>query len=372
MAYTIVYTISSSGVFGAENIVINEARILREKGFRIGFVLIHPQGDNVFLDKIKELGFSCHHLVSNRKFDFGAIFKLKNILKREKCNLVHSNKYKADIISLIAARMMGIPIITTVHGWCSEDLKARIYEKMQAFSWRFFNQVICVSEFYRQKALSFGVSKDKVTVVHNSIVTGDYKTIQSKGTYLLDKYGIPADHFVIGIIGRLSLEKGHCYFIEAANKLAQKIPNISFVIAGDGKEKQNIKELIDKFNLEKRVYMLGHIKNIKEIYALSNAVVISSLREGLPTVLLEAMLYGIPVVATRVGGIPEVIQDKIEGLLVPAEDSQAIADSLESLICNYSLRKKIVSAAREKVLNQFSFEKRMLKIKEICKEAIGV
>lgn len=372
MSFRIVCTISAYDIFGAERQVINECLFFQAKGFKVTVVLILPNRNSVFLEKVKELGLPCYHLISNSKFDLSGVFKLRDFLKENKCDLVHSHKYKPDILSLIACRMLGIPVVTTVHGWCSEDLKARIYEKIQAFSWRYFNRVICVSESYKQKVLQWGVSEAKVTVIHNGIMADDYtiKEIESKRISFLKRHNIPTNHFTVGIIGRLSIEKGHRYFLEAAQKVLKQESNLSFIIVGDGSERSRIRELIDRLGLNGRIHMIGYIQDMKEIYAALDTVVIASLREGLPIVLLEAMLCEKPVIATNVGGIPEVIRNNEDGLLVPSEDSLSIAYALITLIRSVQERRRIGCAARRRVLEHFSFQRSMAQREQVYEEVI--
>lgn len=372
MSFTVIYTISASGIFGAEKIVIKECQLLQKKGFKVMVVGITPIDASPFLDKIRQFGLPYYQIVSKFKFDLGAIVKLKTILKRERCDLVHSNKYKADIISLIASRLAGVPIITTVHGWCSEDLKACVYEKIQAISWRFFDHVICVSGSYKEKVLGAGASEKNVTVIHNGITPENYlgKDIENKRIPFLRRYGIPTNHFIVGIIGRLSVEKGHRYFLEAAGRILKQEPNVSFIIAGEGKEESSIRKLIEHSGLNGHIRMLGYVEKMQEVYTALDAVVMPSLREGLPNVLLEAMLYEKPVIATAVGGIPEVIRNNEDGLLIPPKDSLAIADNLLTLIRNPEERRRIGFNARKRVLEDFTLERKMTKVEELYKEVI--
>jgi glycosyltransferase involved in cell wall biosynthesis len=372
MSYHIIHTISSYNTFGPEKTTINESVILQKQDYKVTIVAICPKGMFPFLEKAKKAGVSCCHLVSNLKFDIFMVFKLQKLLSELKCDLVHSHGYKSDTISLIACHLAGVPIVTTIHGWTSKNLKVRIYEKIQAFCWRFFNRVICVSESYKQKALQNGVPEGKITVIHNGIMVDNriIEGIENKRISFLNRYGIPSNHFIVGIIGRLSIEKGHRYFIEAAYQVLKQESNVSFVIVGDGPEEDRIRKQIEQLGVNRNIHMIGYSKEMKEVYAALDAVVIASLREGLPNVLLEAMLYEKPVIAAKVGGIPEVIRDNEEGLLVPPASSSTIANTLLTLIRHPDQRKRISYAARKRVVEHFSFERRMTQIENLYKEVI--
>lgn len=370
MSHKIIQTTAAYDIYGAEKVIVRDCQALQKKGFKVIIVDISPFIASPFSRKVRKFGLPYYHIFSNCKFDFKAIFKLKDFLEREGCDLVHSNKYKADIISLIASRMIKVPVVTTVHGWCSENLKVCIYEKLQALSWRFFDKVTCISESYRQKALQYGVSGNKLKVIYNGIIVDDYVLRDPLNLRLnfLSKHKIPQNHFIIGIIGRLSLEKGHQYFIEAADELLKNEPKVSFLIIGEGPEEKNIKKLIHRLGINGDIRMLGYINDMKEIYAALDTVVISSLREGLPNVLLEAMVCGKPVIATNVGGIPEVIRNNTEGILILPKNGQAIAEALITLIRNPERRKSIASAARIRVIEHFTFERRIAQIEELYRK----
>lgn len=355
----IIHTISSNDYFGAEKVLLEQCKALIKSGNRILIVVIRPQGACPLLEKLKEEKLDHYHLVSNSKFDLKAVFMLKKYLEQSKGHLVQSQGYKADIISLLACRLAGIPIISTIHGWTSEDAKVKFYENIQAYSWRFFDKVICVSEAYKKKAKQYGVPEEKIQVIYNGIY-------QKEQIVNSEVNGC----FATGIIGRLSIEKGHQYFLEAAKKVLQQEKNVKFLIVGDGPEEGNIKETIAKLHMAEYVHMLGYVKDMASVYRQIDAVVIPSLREGLPNVLLEAMLNKKLVIASGVGGIPEVILDGVEGVLVKPQDSSAISEAIIMAIRQAQWRKTIVQAANKKVIEHFSFESRMQKIEALYQEVI--
>jgi len=205
-----------------------------------------------------------------------------------------------------------------------------------------------------------GVPEKKLLVINNGIMVCDM---------LCER--VQDGSFNIGIIGRLSIEKGHRFFLEAASIVSKMISNANFLIVGEGPERGNIEKLIKELGIDKNVRLLGHIDDMKTVYKDLDAVVMSSLREGLPNVLLEAMMYEKPVVATSVGGIPEVIKNRKDGLLVPPMDSRKLAEAVLDLICNPENRRALVSAAKEKVLKQYSFEQRTEKVIELYENCIN-
>lgn len=367
MKQRIIHTISAHDVFGPEKTIINESRELLQKGYDVLIVLIHPKGDFPLLARIKKENIPCFHLISDYKFDLPGLVRLMGLLIKTKCTLVHSHGYKADIISLITSRILKIPIITTIHGWTKEDFKVRLYEKIQAFFWRFFDLILCVSESYMHQALKLGIEKNKLILLHNGIVISDYQIDDSdkiKQSFI-NEHGIPKDNFIVGIIGRLSIEKGHKYFLEAACEVLQQNAHVSFVIIGDGIERNNIEHFIMNSPYKANFYVLGHVYDMKKAYAALDAVVIASLREGLPNVLLEAMACGKPIVATKVGGIPEVVTNNQNGFLVPPEDSMGLANAMAALIQDQNTRERFVAEAKRTILARFSFEHRMKRITDI-------
>jgi glycosyltransferase involved in cell wall biosynthesis len=355
----LIHTISALDVFGPEKTVINECRVLREEGWDCRIVNFWEDPDVPISEKIAAAGIPYECIATRGKLDFTAIRALAQQLRGLDKPLVHSHGYKADMYSLLAARLAGAPVVTTVHGWTSENRKVRLYEKLQAFLWRFFDQVICVSESYRQTAERSGVAARKLVVVHNGILASYRPGDVEVRRRIRAELGLSESQVAVASVGRLGIEKGHRLFVEAVARLVPSHPQARFFIVGDGAERDNIVAQIGRLGIEDHVKLLGHRDDLPALYQGLDVLAISSLREGLPNVLLEAMLNGMPAVAMAVGGIPEVVQDGHDGLLVDPGNLSQFVGCLGRLLADSVERRRMGDAAQVTVTTRFLFDKRM-------------
>jgi glycosyltransferase involved in cell wall biosynthesis len=172
-------------------------------------------------------------------------------------------------------------------------------------------------------------------------------------------------------VGRLAPEKGFDYLIRAVAALTDAGVDVGLSILGDGPQQQELETLVSDLNLGDRVHLVGHVTNPKPYYESMDVYVLSSLREGLPNVLLEAMAYGIPLVATAVAGIPRLIDGESNGVLIPPSDAKSIADAITQLIHNPCDREKLGAGGRTTVEQRFCFQTRMTKIVDAYEQLPG-
>lgn len=365
----LIHTLSAFDVFGPEKTVLNECAALNDAGWETEIINFWHTGDIPLAAKARARGLRYSNIVSTRKFDPAAVRALYRRLREAGRPLVHSHGYKADLYTLIAGKLAGVPLVTTVHGFTSENLKVRLYEKLEKISWRFFDRVFSVSEASRRIGRRAGVPQDKLVVVPNGI-PGIYRLAAGGGarTAMRARLALAQEHVAVAIIGRLGIEKAHANFLQSAAQVLRHQPQARFVIVGEGPERPRIEALVEQLGLAPYVQLLGHRDDLPEIYPAIDVLAITSLREGFPNVLLEAMLHAIPAVATAVGGIPEVIRDGHDGVLVPAQDVAAYGDALERIVADPALRRRLGEAAREKVLREYLFEQRVRNVARLYGE----
>jgi len=347
---------SAEDVFGPEKTVINECLALRDRGWQAIVANIWPTDDTPFARKVRSAGVDCRHIPAQRQIDRAALRALSEVLEACDRPIVHSHGYKADAYSILAARRTHTPAITTVHGWTSENFKVRVYERIQAFLWRFFDEVVCVSDSYARTALAAGVPSRRLTVVRNAI-RAEYAINVTPGD-IRAELGLPRDAIVVAIIGRLSIEKGHAFLLEALASLPGRAA-IQLLVIGDGPERNSLERTASTLGVAGQTHFLGHRNDIPRLYGAVDILAIASAREGLPNVLLEAMLYSIPCVATAVGGIPEVIANGRNGLLVTPGSLPGYRDALHRLADDPVLRSQLGTQARSTILGEYLFTSRM-------------
>jgi glycosyltransferase involved in cell wall biosynthesis len=285
--------------------------------------------------------------------------------------VVHSHGYKADLYTLLAAKWTRTPVLTTVHGWTSENARVRLYEKLQSRLWRYFDKVVCVSESYRAVAERTGTPSRRLVVVHN-VIRSAYRLEQAADQARAQAralLGLDGQQPVVAIVGRLGIEKDHRLFIDAAARLRGEFPDARFLIVGEGEQREALEQQVAQLGLQQQVQLLGHRNDVPALYPAFDLLAITSQREGLPNVLLEAMLHGVPAVATTVGGVPEVIEHGRNGWLIPPGGLDELATGIATLWRDPARRRQFAQAAVETVRQRFLFDGRMQRMMDLYQGA---
>ncbi|MBI3997411.1 MAG: glycosyltransferase family 4 protein [Armatimonadetes bacterium] len=288
-----------------------------------------------------------------------ALRRLERLLRTQRFDLVHVHSTRAGFWGRLAARRAAVPVVLfTAHGWAFAEgrpvpMRALLAaaERMAA---RWTTRIICVSEYDRHVAHRFRVGRpDQLVVIRNGSAPGDAPP--RTGHEVRRELGLP-DGPILAFIGRLARQKDPLTALQALRVL----PEGALLIVGDGPWRARVEAFVRRHALERRVVVAGLRTDVRRLLAASDIFVLPSRWEGLPFAVIEAMMAGLPVVAARVGGLPELIEDGVTGLLVPPGDPPALAAALRRLIVDPALRRQMGSAGREKALREFTLE-RMLR-----------
>ncbi len=388
----VLHLISSGGFFGAERVVVTLAREQIKQGLG-AYVGVFKNYNNPHLE-VAQNAHKCNLPVEifdcKGRFDIKTILSIRYFLRENKIDIIHSHGYKSNFYGLLSSLNMGIKNVATCHTWYSISLKLKFYERVDKLLLKRFNKVIAISEELKHNIIECGISKKKILVIDNGIDIGNEEEYQKQGTEALghkgkiepdggermakdrrvkirEEFGIRKDEKVVGIIGRLANSKGHIYFLEAAKKILTVFPNTKFLIVGDGPLMKDLKLKVGSLRLENKVIFTGIRRDIPEILDIIDVFVMSSLKEGMPIVLLEAMAARKPIVATRVGAIPEIIKDGYTGLLVEPGDEKKLADLIVGLLKDKEKASFLAQNGYEKVINEFSSKKMAEKYIKIYK-----
>jgi len=359
----ILHLIDTNGMYGAEKVVLTLLRELRKsKCYCILGCIKQPKDVEVELGKrAEEQGIHVEYFNMSRWLTPKALFNLITFIKGHHISIVHSHGYKPNIyLGIMPRRFLNIKVICTIHGWTKNfrrDLKLLIYEKTNCFFIKKFIKCVAVSNNVRDDMVNEGIPVSKIKRIYNGINLSEVEILHEK-CLIRKSFNIPEDTFLIGAAGRLFPEKGVDIFIDGAVNFLRYHPNTLFLIAGDGPLLANYKMKVKKLGIEKNFYFLGFIDRIYEYLSMLDIFVLSSRTEGLPMVLLEAMSVGCPAVCSHVGGIPEVIENNINGLLFAPYHSRALSEKLALLFENKTLRNKLAINGKNKVKEMFS-SKRM-------------
>lgn len=293
-------------------------------------------------------------------FDITSIFKVASLLKENDIDVIHTHGYKANFIGALAAFFnKKARCVRTEHGLTEpfsgfNKTKMNFYETLDYIAGRLWTKKIISVSHDIKDHIENKYSSDKISTIHNGINMeegGMADVIKGK-----ESLNLPKDAFVIGIIGRLVPVKGHEYFIDAAKLVLQKRQDVRFLIIGDGPLRQRLEQKVTG-KLTDYINFTGFRNNVKDMIAIMDIIVFSSLSEGIPYTLLEAMLAKKAIVATRVGGLVEVISDGKNGLFVDSKDATQIAEKCLYLLKNKEVMKVLGEEAEKTIRNDFSVEK---------------
>jgi glycosyltransferase involved in cell wall biosynthesis len=358
-----VRTITGAGG-GPDKTILNSPRFLSQFGYRSLCTFLHPPADAAF-EAIRQRAAAWQAPIAEiddrGPFDWRVVPAMLRICRQHNVGIWHAHDYKTNLLGLLLRQRHPMQLVTTVHGWVEFTPRTRLYYLTDRLSLPKYEKVICVSEDLLQRVESFGVRAGRSILIENAIDTQQFHRTQSPRAGK-QHLGWPADRHLIGAVGRLSPEKAFDVLIRAVRELVQAGSDVGLIIAGDGPEKLSLQALIDECGLRDRVRLTGFQSDLRPLYGAMDLFVLSSLREGLPNVLLEAMAMEVPVVATQIAGIPRMIADGVNGILVPPGDQGALVDAMKRSLASDELRGRLAAAAQRTIEQRYSFAVRMQKI----------
>lgn len=348
---------SSTGFYGAENVVIELLSELKKKGIKVYFGIFENSSNAHFTiaEKVKQYISDVTVFPCNGKVDIRTILLLRRFIDKNDIDIIHSHKYKTNLYSLLASISTKSLLIATCHNWLSDNINMRLYEWLDKKVLKKFDKVIVVSDEVKEKIIKSGLHSSKVLKIGNGISIEKYST-QSEREKIRTEFGISSERIVIGSVGRLDRNKGVIYLLKAAKALLKEYKSICLLIVGDGPSKQDLYDEALELGIGNNVIFTGFRNDISSIFSAFDIFVLPSLKEGLPMVLLEAMASRIPVIATRVGDIPIVIKHKETGLLINTENTIELENAVKLLIKDKNLATLMAEQAFNKVINEYSSE----------------
>ena len=352
----ILHLISSIYFFGAERVVAELAAVQPALGadVHVGVISRDEKLIEIFRKVIADPAVSVQQFDGSGMVNFSTIRELSRYILEHRIQIVHSHGYKSDIYAFLVRFIFRhkVYLVATNHNWIGTTPRENIYQRIDSAVLRSFNRIIAVSEDVRQQMLNAGIRAEKIAVIDNGINVDDY-ALQTTRKDAASALNVEQHAFVVGNIARLTPEKDQAALIEAVMHL-HDINDLILVLVGDGPDFENLQELIRSRGLEKRVVMTGNRDDARMLYAAFDVFALVSTNEGLPMVLLEAMAARVPVIATRVGAIPEVVTDKENGLLVDPSQPEELIKALRCLYADKNSRLAMAEAGREMVTRVFS------------------
>jgi len=292
-------------------------------------------------------------------------FKLLKYIKEKNIEIIHANTRVTQVLSFLIQRTCGKPYISTCHGF----FKKRFFRKIFP-CWG--NKVIAISESVKEHLLrDFKVKEEDIRVIHNGIDVDKFRVQSSEPRVDLKKKLGLCEGPVIGIIARLSEEKGHTYLIKAMQEVITRIPQAQLLIVGEGRMREELVNLTKTVGLEKSIFFIPSVMDTQEVLSGMDLFVLPSLKEGLGLALMEAMACGLAVVGSDVGGIKSLIQNRYNGLLVRPADSRELSYAILELLQSPDEAKSLGSNARIFINQNFSAGKMVLETEKVYLECLN-
>ncbi len=322
-------------------------------------------------DEFRESGLSTYCFETNIPFNLTLINRINDIIKNEEIDIVHAHGTRGASNSILNALFNNIPFVYTVHGWSFHSelsiLNYFIRKNIERFICKSAAKVICVSNANLKQA-SF-IKPSKRALIYNGVDTNIFKQLDKKE--IRENYGLAERDFVIGFLVRLNYQKNPLTVLKACKILMNKYDNVKILIAGEGELKDEVDSFIKNENIGGRVIHFPFRKDVVEMLNAIDLYLLPSFWEGLPYGLIEAMAVKIPAVASNVDGIPEVIQNYFNGILVQPNDVEQIADATEKLMIDNELYSKLSKNARDTIVEKFSLSKMVSETEKIYEELIS-
>lgn len=359
---------------GPEKTILNSPRFLRDAGYDSVCAFMHPPNDPGWETLVSRAEQADAEVISVRDggpIDPRVLYRLVRICRQRGVTIWHGHDYKSNALGLAVAKLHPMKLVTTVHGWVTNTRRSKLYYHIDRWSMRWYDRVLCVSPDLVQQCLNAGLSEERVQLVENGILADDYQRTQSREDAKAE-FGVPQNRILIGALGRLSPEKGFDLLIKAVSELIREGRDVGLLIGGEGGEHETLTKQIQASGMADRIQLVGHLVDPRQFYQALDVFALSSHREGLPNVVLEAMANELPIVATRIAGVPRAIDDNQTGLLIEPGRWDALRDRLREMLVFPDRRTEFGIAARKTVIERFGFARRMETIVDVYRDVLSV
>ena len=359
---------------GPEKTILNSPRFLEGTRYRNLALYLHAPGDpgiEVIRARAEAKRCPLITIADPRAVDFRTLRRVAELCREHDVRIWHGHDYKSNLFGVLLARLCDLRLVTTVHGWVKHTEKTPLYFAVDRFAMRRYEEVIAVSQDLYDASLAAGVAPERLSLIENAIDTDEFRRARPPAASPLRAGGAaavsatPPGRLVVGAVGRLSEEKGFELLVRAVEDLVDEGLDLELWIAGEGDREASLREQTSRSRHAARIRVLGYRTDVRELFEAFDLFALSSLREGLPNVVLEAMAMEVPVVATRCGGMEAFARDGEDALLVEAGSVEALHRGLGRALRDPGLRARLAAAARARVERELGFARRMERVAEV-------
>ena len=355
---------TSAAFWGPERQILQLIRPLRERGIVVDVLvlyrrpskgtLIHP-----LVARAREHGAMADQIQDSGWWSPGVMAEVTRYLRSGGYDLLHTHEYKGNLIGGWSAWRLDVPSVASVRGYTDRTLPLRIYKWLDlGVTLRLFTRIVTVSEAMRRQVLRAGHPARRVLTLHDAVDATTFSPDRLQlGVQVQQELGYTPAHLLVCAVGRLSPEKGHGFLLAAFKEVIAAVPEARLVLAGEGSLRSRLQAQAARCGLSEHVIFAGYRDDVEAIIAASDLLVMPSLREGFGDPIIEAMALCKPVIASRVGGIVEIVHDGETGLLVPPGDPGALAQAIINLLRDPQARERMGRQGRQVALSEFSVER---------------
>lgn len=362
----VLQLISSAGQYGAENLLLELSGALEKLNCEVKVLAIENRSSrSLDVYRLAQLrGLDAQFIPHAARFDSSTVKKIRNVIENNAIEIVHSHGYKSDFYGLWAVRKTGAGTVATCHGWPGKNLSLEMYYALDKLILRRFDCLVPVSDRVQRILRAWGVSEQRIRYVSNGVDTDRFCISP------LDETADSRTRKRVGVVARLSPEKGIPFLFRAIKGVLQEFPKTELCLIGDGPERSRLEALAAELGIGANVSFWGTQTDMPGVYSKLDVFVLPSLYEGLPMALLEAMASGRPVIATKVGNIPEVLLRDRTGILVEPGDANALKDALLHYLRDPDTAREFGRNAMERIRADYSAKSMAQKYLEIYQSVL--
>jgi glycosyltransferase involved in cell wall biosynthesis len=309
---------------------------------------VRGESDPAFVEELRRDGFSIDVVRERRRFDFGVFQQLRAIIARRRPDVLWTHGAKTHFLVRAGGLHRNTAWVASHHGYTATSLTWRLYDQLDRWSLRGADSVIAACEaFAVDLNLRLGIAKGRLSVHRSPIAAGSSPAVRAKNVSIRAELGLPSDARIVLSVGRLSKEKAQADLIRAMLEVKRRCDfPVALVIVGDGPEERRLEQVSSRLGVADQVHLVGYKDDVSPYYEAADVFALSSYSEGSPNVLLEAMDAGVPIVATAVGGVGEMIRHGEQGWLVRSGAVEELAGGIVALLANPELSETLRSGAR--------------------------
>lgn len=369
---------TSTAFWGPDRQILQLIRPLRERGITVDVLVLYRRPTegpplHPLIVRARERGARAKQILDSRRWSRRVLAQVRHRIRSGRYDLLHTHEYKGNLIGGWSAWRLGVPSVASVRGYTDRTLPLRIYKWLDlGVTLRLVTRIVTVSEAVRRQVLKAGYPARRVLTLHDAVdaTTFSLDRVQT-GARVREELGCTPAHLLVCAVGRLSPEKGQGFLLVAFREVIAAVPEARLVLVGEGPLRSRLQAQVTRCGLSEHVIFAGYRDDVEAIIAASDLLVMPSLREGFGDPVIEAMALRRPVIASRVGGIVEIVRDGETGLLVPPGDPGALARSVINLLREPQARERMGLRGQQVALRKFSVERLADGLARLYKELVS-